>query len=59
MKYKPTSSSVIITGSSGLLGSELVKAYLDQGLYVIGIDTVKKNYNNSKFFFLKCDIANR
>lgn len=58
MKYKPTSSSVIITGSSGLLGKELVKAYLDQGLYVIGIDTVKNKHNNSKFFFLKCDIAN-
>ena len=40
--YKLKNKKIIITGSSGQLGSELVKAFIDFGSIVIGIDVKKK-----------------
>ena len=52
--YKLKNKKIIITGSSGQLGSELVKAFIDFGSIVIGID-VKK----SKTFLTKISILLR
>ena len=44
---------VLITGSSGQLGSALCKSYLDLGSIVIGIDSLKllKGIKNVNYYF--------
>ena len=44
-------SLAIITGSSGLVGSESVNFFCDKGFDVIGIDN-----NLRKFFLVKMDL---
>ena len=57
--YKLKNKKIIITGSSGQLGSELVKAFIDFGSIVIGIDVKKsKNFSHKNFYFIKADISN-
>jgi NAD(P)-dependent dehydrogenase (short-subunit alcohol dehydrogenase family) len=57
--YKLKNKKIIITGSSGQLGSELVKAFLNFGSVVIGIDIKKiKNFSHKNFYFIKADISN-
>ena len=48
---------IVITGSSGFLGSNLIKIFLKNNHKVIGIDRVKKkNLNNKNYIFYKCDL---
>ncbi len=51
--------NVLITGSSGFIGSHLVDKLLDDGHSVIGIDKVKspKTIATKKFKFLQADIV--
>ena len=57
--YKLKNKKIIITGSSGQLGSELVKAFINFGSIVIGIDIKKsKNFSHKNFYFIKADISN-
>ena len=49
---------IIITGSSGQLGSKLVDTFLRFGSIVIGLDKKKrKNFYHDNFFFFKSDIS--
>ncbi len=49
---------IIITGSTGQLGSELVKTFLNFGSVVIGIDKEKpKNFSDRNFYFFSADIS--
>jgi UDP-glucose 4-epimerase len=53
-KYK-----VLVTGSSGLIGSELVKQLNKrEDVYINGLDTKKDDYEHSRFKFFKSDITN-
>lgn len=57
--YKLKNKKIIITGSSGQLGSELVKTFINFGSIVIGIDIKKiKNFSHKNFHFIKSDISN-
>lgn len=44
---------VLITGSSGQVGSKIVKLYVSLGAKVYGLDTIKSKFKNKNFFFLK------
>ena len=46
---------LLVTGSAGLIGSEAVKFYCDQGHDVVGID----NNFRKKFFSNACTMWNR
>jgi 3-oxoacyl-[acyl-carrier protein] reductase len=49
---------IIITGSSGQLGLELVNTFLNFGCIVIGIDKMKpKNFCDKNFYFFHSDIS--
>lgn len=57
---------VVITGTSGLLGSEYANAFLEQGAFVVGLDKVfsKKseklgNKFSDRFLSLECDISDK
>lgn len=52
------SKKIIVTGSSGQLGFEIVKTFLNLGSIVIGVDIKKlKNFTHDNFFFFKADIS--
>jgi NAD(P)-dependent dehydrogenase (short-subunit alcohol dehydrogenase family) len=49
---------IIVTGSSGQLGSKLVDAFLRFGSIVVGIDKKKrKNFCHDNFYFFNSDIS--
>lgn len=52
---------ILISGASGLLGSEFVKVFLDQKCIVVALDKeLKKNIffsNNENIYYVKCDIT--
>ena len=50
---------VLITGSSGQVGSKIVKLYVRLGAKVYGLDTNKQKFKNKNFFFFKIDITDR
>lgn len=50
--------TVIITGTSGLLGTSLVSSFIKKGYFVIGLDKINKLKIQKNFLFLKCDISN-
>lgn len=49
---------ILISGTSGLLGSSLTKLFLELGSKVIGIDIKKQNIKHKNFFHLSFDISN-
>ena len=50
--------SALITGSSGLIGSELCRKFLTEGFEVYGVDLKPpSNLNHNRFTFLKGDLA--
>ena len=48
-------NSIVISGSSGGIGSSLVKCFKKNDYYVIGIDKVKANNVD---YFVEADISN-
>lgn len=53
-------SNVVVTGSSGFIGTNLVHALIESGENVIGIDNLSSGSNNTEdsenFKFIECDI---
>lgn len=50
--------AALITGSSGLIGSELCREFLSQGFTVYGVDLrPDPELKQNNFHFLKCDIS--
>ncbi len=50
---------VLITGSSGQIGSALVNLFLDLGSKVYGFDQVSKKIKNRNFKFIKTNVSNK
>ncbi len=53
---KKSTKTVIITGSSGLLGFELSKRLINDGYIVVGLDKKRTNYNHENFYFIECNL---
>ncbi len=54
------SKTILITGSSGFLGSHLTNQLLSRNHIVIGLDNKSgKNFNSKNFYFKKIDITNQ
>lgn len=49
--------TVLITGSSGLLGSSLCRNFLNINYVVIGVDLKNNQFQDKNFIFYKCDIS--
>lgn len=49
--------SVLITGSSGLIGTELCRKFLSAGYHVHGLDKKKGSLKDTAFTFHACDLA--
>ena len=50
---------VIITGSSGFIGKNLVNKLLDLNYYVLGIDILSTKIINNKYLHLQIDLKNK
>lgn len=50
---------VLITGSSGQLGTSFSELYLSQKAIVIGMDIIESKIKNKNFYFYKLDISNK
>lgn len=49
---------VLVTGSNGIIGSELCKLFLDLGAFVFGVDNKKNSLKNSNYTHFVGDVAN-
>lgn len=47
----------LITGASGLIGTELCKKYLAEGFHVYGLDLVEGDLRDPNYTYLKCDLS--
>lgn len=47
----------VITGASGLIGTELCQSFLKQGYRVFGLDQKKSNIQDENFIFKSCDLS--
>jgi len=52
---------ILITGSSGFIGTNVTQYFVDKGKQVIGLDLTKphKNFPKELFTFHKCNLTNR
>tara|TARA_B100001063_G_C16745166_1_gene547064 strand:- start:846 stop:1622 length:777 start_codon:yes stop_codon:yes gene_type:complete len=50
---------ILITGSSGQLGTSFSKLFLSQKAIVVGMDIKKSKFKDNNFFFYKFDISNK
>lgn len=51
--------SALITGASGLIGTELCQKFLSKGYIVYGVDLKpNRKIDHENFIFLKCDLGN-
>jgi UDP-glucuronate 4-epimerase len=52
---------ILITGSSGFVGINVTKYFVDKGIHVTGVDRAKpiKNFPKELFTFHKCDLTDR
>lgn len=52
---------ILITGSSGFIGTNVTRYFVDKGKQVIGLDLTKpyKNFPKELFTFHKCNLTNR
>lgn len=49
--------NIVITGASGLIGTELCKRYLADGFVVYGLDQKPGKLKDPNYHFLKCDLG--
>jgi len=49
---------VLITGSSGFIGSHLARYLIDKNFLVFSIDKIAPNFNHQSYKFINCDILN-
>lgn len=55
-----SSNKVIITGSSGYIGSKIVKFIIENSNYeIIGIDKIDSNFKHPRFHNIKCDLSTK
>ena len=50
---------ILITGSSGQIGSSFVKLFLSQNAIVIGMDKIENKLKNKNFYHFKLDVSNK
>ena len=50
---------ILITGSSGQLGTSFSKLFLSQKAIVVGMDVKKNKFKDSNYFFYKLDISKK
>jgi nucleoside-diphosphate-sugar epimerase len=52
---------ILITGSSGFIGTNVTQYFVDKGKQVVGLDLAKpyKNFSEELFTFHKCDLTSR
>ena len=52
---------IFVTGSSGFVGTNVTKYFVDKGIQVVGLDLAKPNNSSTEelFTFHKCDLTNR
>jgi nucleoside-diphosphate-sugar epimerase len=50
--------TILVTGASGFLGSNLISYLLDKNYYVIGVDKKKNFLINKKFYFINSSLDN-
>ena len=50
---------ILITGSSGQLGTSFSKLFLSQNAIVIGMDKIESKLKNKNFYHFKLDVSNR
>lgn len=50
---------ILVTGAKGMIGSQLVKALLNAGYTVIGIDRAGDSFNEGNYRHIKADLADR
>lgn len=51
--------NVLVTGTKGMIGSQLVKGLIDAGHTVIGIDRTADGSDGDKYQHYECDLADR
>jgi nucleoside-diphosphate-sugar epimerase len=53
--------TLLITGCSGFVGTNVTQYFVDKGVQVIGVDIAepKKKFQKGKFTFHKCDLTDR
>ena len=51
--------TILITGSSGQIGSSIVKLFLDLGSKVYGFDKTKGTIKHNSYKFIKIDITKK
>jgi nucleoside-diphosphate-sugar epimerase len=49
---------ILITGSSGFIGSNLVKNLINKSFLIFGIDKIEPNFSHQCYRFINCDILN-
>lgn len=50
------SNRILVTGSSGFIGTHLVRTLIQQGCAVYGLDVQMPDYSGNDFHFVQCDI---
>ena len=50
------SKVIIITGSSGGVGSELARKYLADDYVIFGLDVTKKEFHSENYFHIDCNL---
>ncbi len=54
---KKIDKKVVVTGASGLIGTEICRRYLAAGYKVYGLDKAANKLKDPNYKFLKCDMA--
>ena len=54
---KDLPKTAVITGASGLIGTELCRRYIADGFHVYGLDKTASDLKDPNYTFLKCDLS--
>lgn len=55
--HSEATKTAIVTGASGLIGTELCRRYIAAGFQVYGLDKTPSDLKDPNYIFLKCDLA--